>query len=193
MAAREPQLPEGTDHIVTGAGEPSRKAASGGGTRGRSGKDAGFVASGGDSDTSGVTDKLASQVREQVSTIRGQAGDKLRAYADDGKGKATGLLDDVSAVVEDAARSVDQRFGEEYGEYAHKAARAVSSFAGKIREKSVDDLMEDTRSLVRKSPAVALGAAAVVGFMLMRVVRTGMEDVGAAERGGRRKSSGGGD
>jgi len=175
MPPRDPQLPEGTDTIVTGA------SAEGGGSGGS------FVASGGNGPPGGTTDKLVSQVREQAATLRGQATDKLRVFADDGKGRATGLLEDLAGVIDDAAKSIDERLGGEYGDYAHRASGAVSSFAGRVRDKSVDDLVDDTRDFVRKSPAVAIAAAAVVGFALMRVVRTGLDDIGA---GSERRSGG---
>ena len=171
MPPRDPELPEGTDQIVSG------ESADGGATSG------GFVARGGDSGVRATTDKLVTQVRDQVTTLRGQATDKLRDLADDGKGRATNLLDDVAGIIEDAAKSIDDRLGQEYGDYAHRGASAVSSFAGRVRGKSVDDLIDDTRSDVRQSPAVAVAAAAVVGFALMRLVRTGLDDVGAGSRG----------
>lgn len=163
MPRRDSELPEGTDQIVSGASDDGATESKG------------FVASGGA--TRNATDKLVTQVRDQVVTLRGQAGDKLRGYADDGKSKATSLLDDFSGVIEDAARSIDERIGAEYGDYAHRAADAVSSFAGRVRDKSVDELLDDTRDIVRRSPAVAIAAAAVIGFAVMRVVRTGVEDV----------------
>jgi len=179
MPRRDPELPEGTDQIVTGAG-----ADEGGTSRG-------FVAKGGDASTTGDgTERLVRQVKDQVATLRDQAGDRLRGYADDGKGRASGLLEDVSGVIEDAARSIDTRLGAEYGDYAHRAAGAVSTFAGKVRDKSIDELLDDTRSIVRKSPGVAIAAAAVLGFALMRVVRTGLEDVGGSDRGGGKRSGG---
>jgi len=179
MPRRDPELPEGTSQIVTGAG-----AAEGGTSRG-------FVAKGGDAGASGDgTERLVRQVKDQVTTLRDQAGDRLRGYADDGKGRASGLLDDVSGVIEDAARSIDTRLGAEYGDYAHRAAGAVSSFAGKVRDKSIDELLDGTRSIVRKSPGVAIAAAAVLGFALMRVVRTGLEDVGASDRDGGKRGGG---
>ena len=171
MPPRQPALPEGTDHIVAGA------SGSSGGEGGN-----GFVASAGG--TSG-TDRLVSQVKDQVSSLRSQAGDRVRGFADDGKGKVTGLLENVSEVINDAARSVDERLGEDYGDYAHRAADAVAGFAGRIRDKSVDDIIDDTRDFVRKSPAVAIGIAAVAGFALIRVIRTGLDDArGRAGRNG---------
>lgn len=181
MPRRDPELPEGTDQIVSGAAA----------TEGRTSR--GFVAKGGDSgETGDGTERLVRQVKDQVATLRDQAGTRLRGFADDGKGRASGLLDDVSGVIEDAARSIDTRLGAEYGDYAHRAADAVSSFAGKVRDKSIDELLDDTRSIVRKSPGVAIAAAAVLGFALIRVVRTGLEDVGAAERDGGDARSGAG-
>jgi hypothetical protein len=216
MPPRDPELPEGTDHIVNGASGSSGSA--GGGTTGNAGStgggtsvsktggtgtststdtssgggESGFVAKG-DGSSGGATDKLVSQVRDQVSTLRGQATDKLRAVADDGKGRATGLLDNFSEVINDAARSIDERLGEDYGRYAHQAADAVSSFAGRIREKTVEDLLDDSRSAVRASPGIAIAAAAVAGFALMRVIRTGLDEAGVSGRGGGRTSRGNAD
>jgi len=169
MPPRQPALPEGTDHIIAGAS---------GSSEGQEGN--GFVAS---ARGSSGTDRLVSQVRDQVTSLRGQATDRARGFADDGKGRVTGLLENVSEVLSDAAKSVDERLGEDYGEHAHRAATAVADFAGRIRDKSVDDIMDDTRDFVRKSPAIAIGIAAVAGFALIRVIKTGLDD--ARGRSGR--------
>lgn len=172
MPRRDSELPEGTDKIVAGAASNGTES------------DGGFVATrstgAGARDAS---DKLVRQVKDQVSTLRGQAGEKLRAYADDGKGKGANLLEEISGVIEDAARSIEQRLGADYGDYAHRAAGAVSDFAGKVRDRSVDDIVDDGKSIVRKSPVIAIAAAAVVGFALVRVLRTGFDGVTGAQRG----------
>jgi len=175
MPPRDPELPEGTDQIVNGASSE--------------GESGGFVARG--SNGGGTTEKLVSQVRDQVASLRGQAGDKLRSVADDGKSRATTLLDDVAGIIEDAARSIDERLGGEYGDYAHRASSAVSGFAGRVRDKSVDDIVDDTRDIVRTSPGVAIAAAAVVGFALMRVIRTGLDQASRGNNRGRGRSGGG--
>jgi len=175
MPPRDPELPEGTDQIVNGASAED-------------GSSGGFVARGGNG--GGTTERLVSQVRDQVSSLRGQAGDKLRSFADDGKGRATTLLDDIAGIIEDAAQSIDERLGDDYGDYAHRASTAVSGFAERVRDRSVDDIIDDTRDIVRRSPAVAVAAAAVIGFALMRVVRTGLEQAGGNNGGGRKRSGG---
>lgn len=156
MPPRKPALPEGTDHIVRGASaEDEDGAFSFGSTK----------------------EKLVGQVREQVSSLRGQATDRARGFADDGKARATSLLDDLGEVIDEAAQAVDRKFGADYADYAHRASGAVSGFADSIRAKTVEDLIDDTRNFVRKSPAVAIGIAAVAGFLLVRLIKTGLDDV----------------
>lgn len=234
MPPRDPALPEGTDHIVTGAGSSSTNPLGGGGpgrasaigqTGGPAGGQAGGSAGsspaiggassspastsggagrsrddggdhrggkdqGGGSSGSGFnTDKIVGQVRDQIGTLRDQAADKARSFADDGKNRATGMLDDLGAVIDEAARSVDERLGSDYGEYAHRAAKAVESLSQNLRDKSIEDLLDDTRSIVRKSPGVAIGTAAVLGFALIRLVKTGLEDAGGSDRADERGRS----
>ena len=160
-----------------GGGGGSSSGFIGGGANAGNDDTGGTAATGGGDTTGaggGTREKLAGQVREQVQTLKGQATDKARQLADQGKDRATTALDNFSQVVQDAARSVDERLGSEYGQYAHRAADAVTSLADGLRGKSVDDLLEDSRTLIRKSPGVAIGAAALVGFALARVVKAGM-------------------
>lgn len=164
MPPRKPALPEGTNHVVRGASAEDETG--------------GFA---------GAKDKLVGQVREQVSTLRSQATSKARGFADDGKAKATGLLSDVGEVIGEAAESIDRRFGEDYGEYAHRASGAVSGLAEKLRDRTVDDLIDDTRDFVRKSPGIAIGIAAVAGFMLVRLIKTGLDE----SSGGRKAANDG--
>lgn len=111
--------------------------------------------------------------REQASAFKDKAGDKAREYADTGKDKAADLLDSLSKTVKDLAGSVDERLGTTYGDYTRKAADAVSGAAETLKAKDVDDIVADTREFVRSRPAVAIGAAAAVGFLLARLVKAG--------------------
>ncbi len=231
MPPRNPELPEGTDHIIngamdTGTGSAGGDAASGGfgddfggggatttglggggtglGAAGGTGGGAaalgatagettgaggtGFVASGGGDDTGGTagggsgggggasTAPVKQQLRDGVQGLKSQAGDKIRNYAFDGKERASTALDDFAGVVSQAAASIDERLGSEYGQYARRAAEAVSGYAETLRGKEVDELFDDARNLVRRSPGVAIGAAAAVGFVLVRLIKAGMDE-----------------
>jgi ElaB/YqjD/DUF883 family membrane-anchored ribosome-binding protein len=115
-------------------------------------------------------------LREEASSLFGQASEKVRKAADTGKAKATGAMDDVAAMAEDVAKTIDERLGTQYGDYARKAASAVSGIAEGLKSKEVEQLLHDARDFVRKKPAVAIGAAAAVGFLLTRLLKAGDND-----------------
>jgi ElaB/YqjD/DUF883 family membrane-anchored ribosome-binding protein len=133
------------------------------------------TASGG-SDNSGIPVQSARQlVKDGAANLKGQAGDRLHAFASDGKDRATSALDELAKMLEDAAGQVDEKLGAQFGGYARQAATSVQGFAGTVREKDVDELVEEAREFVRKSPGVAIGVAAAVGFALARVLRSGID------------------
>jgi ElaB/YqjD/DUF883 family membrane-anchored ribosome-binding protein len=115
-------------------------------------------------------------LRDQAKSLVGQASDKARGAANTSKEKATGMLDELSKMVDDVAKTIDERVGANYGDMARKAASTVSSVAGSLKSKDVDDLVADARKFVREKPAVAIGAAAAVGFLLTRLMKAGGDD-----------------
>lgn len=115
----------------------------------------------------------ADKFKSQFASFKSQAGDKARDYAGQGVTRATGALDEAARFLEDTARTVEEKLGPQYGRYGFSAAESVSSFAEQLRGKDVEELVEDVRSLVRKSPAVAIGAAVGLGFVLARLAKAG--------------------
>jgi ElaB/YqjD/DUF883 family membrane-anchored ribosome-binding protein len=214
MPPRDDELPEGTDHIINGAmetgggaggggassgfigasgGDGTGGTAAGGGTEMTTSDDTGATAATSEGGGTSVGGGVAEQLKGQVYNLRDQAGGKVRDFAEGGKTRASDVLEELSRVVADTADSIDERLGNNYGEYARKAADSVSGLAESLRSKDVDELYDNVRSAVRKSPGVAIGIAAVVGFTLVRLVKAGMPDEDDGTRGGRRTNSGGRD
>ncbi len=111
-----------------------------------------------------------------ASELKNRAIDKARSTANDGKAKAGEAIGTLSEMIENSAKTIDENVGEKYGDYARSAADAVSSFAEKLNSKDVDAMVEDAREFVRKKPAVAIGAAAVVGLVISRLIKSGTDD-----------------
>lgn len=109
-----------------------------------------------------------------ASSFTDQAGAKVRDYTSQGKDRAVEALDNVAGLVGDAAAQVSDRLGEQYGGYIQQAAEAVGGLANTLREKDADELFDDARNLVRNSPGIAIAAAAAVGFLIARVVKSGL-------------------
>ena len=91
--------------------------------------------------------------------------------AETGKSKASEGLSALSKVVEENAPLVDEKLGAKYGDYARTASRSLQSTAETLNNKSYEELGEDAREAIRKSPATAVGIAALVGFFVARLFR----------------------
>jgi hypothetical protein len=189
---RTAALPDGTDTVIEGAAKTE-----GGGTatvedtalvtekeipapRGDaerpvvgSGSPEGGLAEGGSSSGGGqgsIVDRFRSG-REQLSS---QAGEKARGLVSQGLERTSEALANVARMVGDTAPGIEERLGADYGDYARRAAGSIENAANTIASKDPDELIEDTRNFVRNSPGVALAGAAVVGFVVARLLKTGL-------------------
>jgi ElaB/YqjD/DUF883 family membrane-anchored ribosome-binding protein len=111
------------------------------------------------------------KAKEQVSAMASEAGGVARKAANTGKTKAVEALGSAARVADEAAKTVDQHFGAQYGDYARKASEGISKAASSLDSKEVDQLIADATDFVKKNPVVAVGAAAALGFVLTRLLR----------------------
>lgn len=120
---------------------------------------------------SSVTSETMSRVKDEATKLRGQATDRARSAAEQGKVRATETLDGFARAVHEAAGNLEQQVNPQLAQYAHRAADALDSFSESLRNKSVDELLDEARDFARRSPAVAIGAAVAVGFALSRFLK----------------------
>lgn len=119
-------------------------------------------------------DKAAGQSSEWIDEAKelgGQAKDKAFGMALEGKAKASEAISGLGQIVEDNAATIDEKVGPKYGDYARTAARGMKDAAERIDAKDLGELGEDAKEFVRKSPGVAVAAAAAAGFILARLFR----------------------
>jgi ElaB/YqjD/DUF883 family membrane-anchored ribosome-binding protein len=158
VTEREIPAPKGdAERPVTGSGSPE------GGLTGRSGNSA-------NSGSQGIIDRLRGG-REQITS---QAGERARGLVSQGLERTAEALANVSKMVGDTAPGIEERLGPEYGDYARRAAGSIENVANSIASKDPDELIDDTRNFVRESPGIALAGAAVVGFVVARLLKTGL-------------------
>ena len=177
MAQQDRELPEGTDTIINGASETDTSGSTG---RGRGSRSAGTTA-------------LMDKVRGGTDKLSEQAAGKARDFVGQGIERSAEAIANVSKLIGDTASGLDERLGEEYGDYARRAAETLESTANRLASKDPDELIDDTRTFVRKSPGVALAGAAIVGFALARLVKSGLssesdDDDDGGSRSSRRRS-----
>ena len=146
-------LPDGTDTVIQGASVS---------------EDTGVA-------TREISDRgLVDRFRDGREQLSSQAGERARGLVTQGLERTSEALANVSRMIGDTAAGIDERLGEEYGDYARRAAGSIEQAANSIASKDPDELIEDTRNFVRNSPGVALAGAAVVGFVVARLLKTGI-------------------
>jgi len=118
--------------------------------------------------------RLAERVRSGADKLSNQAGEKARGLVSQGLERSAEALANVSKLVGDTAPGLEDRLGSEYGDYARRAASTIENTANAIASKDPDELIEDTRNFVRNSPGLALAGAAVIGFVVARLFKTGL-------------------
>lgn len=187
--AQNNNLPEGTDTIINGANQTGNTrlddsgsealivdTATGSNPAGGTATATAAVASSGSSGSpsgGSWSDKL----RDGREQFTGQASEKVHGLVGQGLERSSEALSNVSRMIGDTASGIDERLGEEFGDYARRAAEAIENAASSLAEKEPEDLIDDAREFVRKSPGVALAGAAVLGFALTRLIKNGLSAV----------------
>lgn len=95
----------------------------------------------------------------------------VQSLLGEGKAQVKSTLDGVAEVVRDIATKLEGNGAAPLAKYVRNAANTVAGWADTVEHKSVDDLLGDTRTLVRTSPALAVGVAVAAGFVVSRIVR----------------------
>ena len=107
----------------------------------------------------------------EAKTYGDQAKTRSRELATDGKSRLVEALSTLAKAVSDTAPTVDEKLGAKYGDYTRSASRSLNEYSARLDSKSVEEIGEDAREMVRKSPGLAVGLAAVGGFLLARLFR----------------------
>jgi len=150
--ADQTDLPEGTDKVIAGAAATEREEE--------------LIVS-----EQTARDRMMDKVKTGGGKLSGQAADKARGLVGQGLARSSEAIGSVGKLIGDTATGLDERLGSDYGDYARKAASTLDDVAGRLANKDADELIDDTRQFVRKSPGTAVGLAALAGFFFARLFR----------------------
>ena len=114
-------------------------------------------------------------VKDQALGLKDKALSSVRSAASDGKFKAVQKVGGVSRALEASAAKLDEDVGKTYGDFARTAAKTIDELAAKLDGKELDELLGEAKGFIRKSPAIAIGIAAALGFAASRVVKSGLD------------------
>jgi hypothetical protein len=127
--------------------------------------------------------ELTGTVREQADQVKGELAGQAKAMLSETQGQIQAQADMQASRLASAlfqigsqAVALSQGRPEQAGplvDYAEQAANWLDGAAAHIEERGLDGLATDVVDFARRRPAVFLAGAAVVGFGVGRLIRSG--------------------
>jgi hypothetical protein len=117
---------------------------------------------------SGITDRLKEDSRQKIESSKRSAADQI---------------DQVAQALNRAGEELNQS-QPTLANYASQFASTVSTFANRLRDGNMDDLISDTRELARRNPGMFLLGGVALGFALSRFLKASGEQMQASEYSG---------
>ena len=124
----------------------------------------------------------ATTFRDGAFQLRSHAGGTVRGMAEQAKSQVAGSLDGLVQLAHEIVSRLGAADSSPVARFGHQAAGALSDWSATVHDKSVDELLEDSRAIVRRSPALALGVAVATGFALSRFLRSTADAAPAARQ-----------
>ena len=122
----------------------------------------------------GAKEKLretAGQAREQAGRVVDQIREHAESFANEKKAAAAAQIGGLASALRKTAEELD-RSEIPLGNYVERAAESLEDFSESIKERDFGDLLADLEGMARQYPAMFLGSAIIVGFMLVRFLKT---------------------
>lgn len=104
--------------------------------------------------------------------IAGIAQSKLLDLAENGKLSLVDSFEGFAAMTRDMADKIEGNGNGLFGGYARQAANLVGELQDTLRDKPVDELLDEGRDLIRSQPGLAVGLAVAIGFFAARLVKS---------------------
>ena len=124
---------------------------------------------------------------EFESTSSGRKGGVTDRIKEDGKQRIESTKRSAAEQIEQVA-NVISRAGSDLGDgqprlanYANQAADRVNAFATRLREGSIEDLIEDTRDLARRNPGLFILGGVALGIVVSRFLKSSASNMSSTD------------
>ncbi len=109
--------------------------------------------------------------RTRMSQAKSKVQEKAKSMFSDGKSQVSESLGSIAQAFRQTGEQLrSQDFGSVAG-YADQAADSIERVSGYLRDKNVDQILDEAEGLARRQPMIALAGAFVVGFILARAIK----------------------
>ncbi|WP_119066770.1 hypothetical protein [Rubrobacter indicoceani] len=129
------------------------------------------------------TRQVAHQARRKADELTSQGSEQIKSQLAAQKHQVAQRMMPVQTALRETAQQLRKQDQRSVGQYADQAANQVERFSGYLRETDVDQMLEETRSLARRRPALFLGGATILGFLGARFLKSSSQSGSSAGNG----------
>ena len=119
----------------------------------------------------GKADRAKETMARKGHVYKEAAAEKARLRFEKTREQGRRSLESTANALRDTADHLRDEDQEAMGRYTEWAAGQIDSVADYFRDRNVDDVMRDVRSMARRNPAMVLGGALMAGFMAARFLK----------------------
>ena len=112
------------------------------------------------------------ETRQKADELAHKAGHTAKEQIGKQKANAVGRLSHISGALRSTSDHLRHEDESSIAKFVDGAARQVDQFVGYLDQRTADDILQDTRQLARRDPALFLGGAALLGLLGARFLRS---------------------
>jgi hypothetical protein len=101
---------------------------------------------------------------------------RATAQLDTQKTRATDGLSVIASAVRRTTEQLRNEQHESIAEYVDRAADQIDHFSAGLRDKDVNELLQDARQFARRQPALFIGGSFAVGLLAARFLKSSQRD-----------------
>lgn len=124
---------------------------------------------------------------EQRAGIVDRVRERATAQLSSQKDKATDGLGTVAQAVRQTTQNLREQQHDTVAQYVERAADQIERFSERLKNKDVNELLDDAQQLARRQPAVFIGGAFALGLVGARFLKSSSphahHDLGSYDRG----------
>jgi hypothetical protein len=110
------------------------------------------------------------QVRQKASEGAKEAKHRGKERLEKGKDAAADQVGQLAGAVEDVASKLGES-NSTFASYASDLGHRISTFADGLHNRSIDDIVEEVRSLARRNPTLFLAGSVALGIAVSRFLK----------------------
>jgi len=119
-----------------------------------------------------MTDQGRREAEAEGNRLIGAARSRARSAFEHQQHRIADSIGSVAEALHQAANQLNEKNQDVAARYTDTAAERIEQFADSLRNRDVDELVNQAEQYARRQPEVFIGGAIAVGFVLARFLRT---------------------